>query len=159
MEDERKIQQLWQAEIANTTPLGQQEPHEQTATHASEPYYLPYYSDAPTATHNEILLYQQSPLPKKLLQQLQAGKLTFYRRYDFHHHTTLMLHNQLNHILNSTATNDHRCLLMIHGKGQPHQPAVLKGYISYYLEQHPYCRAYCSTQAKDGGTGSIYVLI
>lgn len=159
MDDERDIHKLWQAEIANTTPLGRKEPHQPKQPDRTEPYELDYLYDAPNIDGHTSLHYRQKEVSNKLFRQLQSGKLTIIQRFDFHHHTTIMVHNKLNEILNTTQSNDHRCLLMVHGKGHQHAPAVLKGYISHYLTLHPYCRAYCSALPKHGATGSIYVLI
>ena len=54
---------------------------------------------------------------------------------------------------------DHRNLLIIHGKGgHLGDVSTLKSYVNHWLKQFPGVIAFHSALARDGGTGSVYVL-
>ncbi len=162
MEDEHTIRKLWEAEISDTIPLEQANKAaytKKTKTKVSDYTIIDYCYDAPVIPGDEIIHYQQENTCPKIYQQLASGKLAIIKAYDFHGYTTASAHEKLSDILQYSDTNNHRCLLMVHGKGHLEQKSILKGYLYRFLRLHPKCRAYHSAQPKHGGTGSIYVLI
>ncbi len=53
-----------------------------------------------------------------------------------------------------------RCVQIIHGKGKLSQTVPkLKNHVNYWLAQFPGVLAFSSAQARDGGTGGVYVLL
>ena len=162
MEDEKEILRMWHEATEGCTKLNDVTKY----THTKQPVTtsqtfieIDYLYDAPILTPDERIDYYAPNTSSKLINQLKAGKLCIIKTLDFHKKTTQETHQQLTQLLNNTPTNDHRCILCIHGKGNEKTPSILKGYLAHFLRLHPLCRACCSTLQRHGGTGSIYVLI
>jgi len=159
MKDDEDILKLWQQATEDCTPLGQKCTPKKQSEHNERPVDIDYLYDAPTADGNKSISYYHNISPKHF-KRLQHGEIPYIKHYDFHHYTTEEMHQVCLNILNTAPKNDHQCILMIHGKGQhTNQQSTLKGYLQHLLSLHPRCRAFCSAIPKDGGTGSLYVLI
>ncbi|MDH5660200.1 MAG: Smr/MutS family endonuclease, partial [Gammaproteobacteria bacterium] len=57
--------------------------------------------------------------------------------------------------------NQKRYVRIIHGKGYRSEQKipVLKTHVAYWLPQHRDVMAFSSAQARDGGTGALYVIL
>jgi DNA-nicking Smr family endonuclease len=70
---------------------------------------------------------------------------------------------KLRHWLSEAQTEDHRCVLVITGKGRGYGPdanmGVLKAQIAVWLAAHPSVLGFHTALPRDGGTGAVYVLL
>ena len=65
--------------------------------------------------------------------------------------------------LHACVPNDHRCVLIIHGKGTGYGPqynmGIIKFQIGTWLASHPKVLAFHTAIQQDGGTGAIYAYL
>lgn len=110
-------------------------------------------------THS-ILSYCSHTIPKKRLQQLQKGEIPYDARLDLHGFKLSIACDTLVSFIEQHLQLQHRCLLIIHGKGS-HQgeTPMLKNQVNHILKQIPAVLAFHSALDKHGGTGAVYVLL
>ncbi len=113
-----------------------------------------------TVLSETVLSYADVSVRGPRFQALKSGSIRWEARLDLHGLTIEKARQELIQFLHHQSTNNHRCVLIIHGKGG-HQgaPPVIKNQINRWLPQFPNVLAFHSAQAKDGGTGALYVLL
>ncbi len=115
---------------------------------------------AELVTAEAIVSYQQVTLPKKRWQQLRTGAINLTAHLDLHGLSSEHARAALCSFISQQYQRQHRCLLIIHGKGGRHHEApVLKNLVPHWLKQLPEILAFHSAQPKDGGAGALYVLL
>ncbi|MCK5889470.1 MAG: Smr/MutS family protein [Methylococcales bacterium] len=100
-------------------------------------------------------------LQKNTLKKLRKGFFGLDAEIDLHGLTSREARKKLSHFLQDNIESGSRCVHIIHGKGyrsSDNQP-VLKNDVNLWLRQHNEVQAFCSTQAKHGGTGAVFVLL
>lgn len=114
-----------------------------------------------TVSYDEKLFFANSNIRSTQLRALRQGKLAYTATLDLHGMTIPVARSALNHFLEKCTKTKQRCVLIIHGKGrlQLEGTPKLKNQINNWLKQHPAILAFCSAQARDGGTGAVYVLL
>jgi len=109
----------------------------------------------------ESLFFARPGLQHRLTRQLKRGDLRPEARLDLHGCTLAEAATLLASFLDSAQDNRQRCVCVIHGKG--HRSAggrpALKPQVNQWLRDVPAVLAFSSAQAKDGGTGALYVLL
>jgi len=117
-------------------------------------------AEAEIETH-DYLLFSRAGVQKRLLADLQRGHLEIGLELDLHGLTTAHAEHILGEFLRDCARRDVRCALIIHGKGgrSPEQPSVLKRKVNYWLRHYDEVLAFCSATHRDGGTGTLYLLL
>ncbi len=100
-------------------------------------------------------------LQKNVLKKLRKGHYGFDASIDLHGLTSKEAKYQLTRFLHFSIEDGYRCVHIIHGKGygSTNKQPVLKNDINIWLRQHSNVQAFCSTPAKDGGTGAVFVLL
>jgi len=80
---------------------------------------------------------------------------------DLHGLTTAYAERILDEFLRDCARRGVCCTLIIHGKGSrsPEQPPVLKRKVNCWLRRYDEGLAFCSATRRDGGTGTLYLLL
>lgn len=130
-----------------------QEP-EKTPSH----YYSNYVHDPVNAT--AILSFHQSGIPSKRFKELKQGTIRYDGRLDLHGLTLDLAGDTLFHFIEKHIQAEHRCVLIIHGKGGKHGEApILKNRVNLWLRQISDVLAFHSALPKDGGSGAVYVLL
>lgn len=115
--------------------------------------YLKYSS----AISPDSYLFSAHPsIGGKNLQKFKRGQLAIDATLDLHGYTMEQAEEALETFLQGSLEQQARVVLIIHGKGTR---AILKNYVSRYLEDHPQILAFCSAKPKDGGCGAVYVLL
>lgn len=111
-------------------------------------------------TANSILFHRGS-LSQKNIKRLQRGQYNIASSLDLHGLTVDEAIQALNDYINHYKTDNKTCCLIIHGKGYHSKESSpkLKSLTERWLKAHPRIIAYCSAQAKDGGTGAVYILL
>lgn len=109
---------------------------------------------------NTVLSYCQPGLPGKRLRELKIGQIPWQARLDLHGLRLEEARQALIHFILQQIDMKHRCLLIIHGKGNHNGEApILKNLIYHWLPQFPKILAFHSALPKDGGCGALYVLL
>ncbi len=117
-----------------------------------------YYSEEVNA--ESMLSYCKQSIPHKRLSQLRSGQIRWEARLDLHGLRPDKAQDILCNFIEQQTHLEHRCLLIIHGKGgRNHEPPILKNHVNHWLPQMPQVLAFHSALPKDGGTGAIYVLL
>ena len=117
-------------------------------------------AESEVETH-EFLFFSRSGLQKRVLSDLQRGRIPVGLILDLHGLTSEQARETLDAFLADCRRRRVRCAQIIHGKGyrsQAQQP-VLKRKVNYWLRLYPEVLAFCSATRRDGGTGAVYVLL
>lgn len=165
----------WEEEIANVKPLGGRSVPKATAPTPRPPEAKPYVQQRAVAGWNdttpipvtlntaECIMGQAPHLEKHIMKDLAAGKIRPTAVLDLHGlgEGDAWLH--LMDFLHAAADHDHRCALIIHGKGLGYGPnrdmGVIKFQIGSWLGGHPKVLAFHTALPQDGGTGAIYAYL
>ncbi len=150
-----KVQRISPPPMA-TAPV--RRPKEPVAIQRSEYYLSNYYSTivCPTTT----LSYCNAGMPRKRLKELKNGEIRWETRLDLHGLRPDAARDALCQFIDKHHQSGYRCLLIIHGKGgRLDEEPVLKNHVNHWLQQLPQVLAFHSAQARDGGTGALYVLL
>ncbi len=133
-------------------PLRQADESTQPAFHTSD------YSES---TPEEVLFFHRGGIQGKRLQKFKRGELPISARLDLHGQTVEHAAQALTDFLQTVQTDQQQCVLVIHGRGYRSELGrpVIKAQIKQWLRATPEVIAYCSAQAKHGGTGAVYVLL
>lgn len=109
----------------------------------------------------EYLLYSQPGVQRRVLGDLQRGRLGVDLELDLHGLTAAYAREILREFLLDCRRRRVRCARIIHGKGSrsPDRQPVLKRKLNHWLRLYPDVLAFCSTPRHDGGTGALYVLL
>lgn len=165
----------WEEEIATVKPLGSKAPHPNSESRKPKAVLRPYahhtaaagWSDVPpipVALNTAQCIMGQAPhLEKHIMKDLAAGKIRPTAAIDLHGLGEGDAWMHLVDFLHAAADNDHRCALIIHGKGTGFGPernmGVIKFQIGGWLGGHPKVLAFHTAIPADGGTGAIYAYL
>jgi DNA-nicking Smr family endonuclease len=117
-------------------------------------------SEAEVETH-DYLLFARPGVQKRLLADLQRGRIEVDLELDLHGLTAAYAERTLDAFLRDCKRRHVRCARIIHGKGygsEDRQP-VLKRKVNYWLRLYEEVLAFCSATRRDGGTGAVYLLL
>ena len=121
-------------------------------------YLSDYYTDE--VQTNTVLSYCSHSIPHKRFRELKTGQIGWQARLDLHGLWPDAAKDSLLQFIFKQSALEHRCLLIIHGKGSHQGEApVLKNLVNHWLPQFPQVLAFHSALAKDGGSGALYVLL
>lgn len=122
-------------------------------------YNLSNYS--PDEVSSESLLnYGHQNIPSKRFRELRNGQIPWQARLDLHGYKPDSASDALCRFIEQQMALEHRCILIIHGKGGRHGEApILKNKVNTWLRQLPQVLAFHSALPRDGGNGALYVLL
>lgn len=109
----------------------------------------------------ESLMYHRKGLRLQELSRLKRGEFPIEAELDLHGMTEISADESLQAFVHRCYQAHKRSVLIIHGKGYNSKTdaPVLKNLANKRLRQLKNVIAFCSAQPKDGGTGSVYVLL
>ncbi len=110
---------------------------------------------------DEVLFFARSGIQQKVQKKLRRGDFPIEEELDLHGYTVNEAKTAIQDFLYECKQQQIRYIRIIHGKGYRSEQKipVLKTHVAYWLPQHPSVLAFSSAQAKDGGTGAVYVLL
>ncbi|PHS71281.1 MAG: DNA mismatch repair protein MutS [Cycloclasticus sp.] len=110
---------------------------------------------------DDILFYAQHGIQNKTIRQLKRGAIPIDDKVDLHGLNKQEATNMLQEFLAYQIEQRQRCILLIHGKGigSLNNRPTLKNLVFNILKNEPTVLAFSSAQARDGGTGALYVLL
>lgn len=117
------------------------------------------YDDMRSSIQSEENVYylaDKNNLPANMLKKVEQGEYPLETKLDLHGDTLESARYKLCERLQKAYDAQQRCILIIHGKGRQ---AKMKNYVVHWLKQIPLVLFFCSAQPKDGGSGSLYVMI
>ena len=109
----------------------------------------------------EELSYRYEGVQLSTMRKLRRGQYVIEEELDLHGCTVATAKSALVEFLAYCAEQDHRCVRIIHGKGNRsgNKGPVLKARVDYWLRQRNDVMAFCSAPMNDGGSGALYVLL
>lgn len=108
----------------------------------------------------DVLTYGQASIQHKRWLKLKNGQIPWQARLDLHGLKPDDARNALCRFVQQEVEHEHRCVLIIHGKGGQHgEVPILKNHVNHWLQQLPQILAFHSALGKDGGAGAVYVLL
>ena len=108
----------------------------------------------------EVLSFSRSGLQHNVLKKLRAGKHPVEHMVDLHGLTVDEARIALLEFLGECEAAGVRHALVIHGKGfRSKDKPVIKPMVNRWLRSVDQVLAFHSAQAKDGGSGAVYVLL
>ena len=117
-----------------------------------------YYANPVQA--ESMLSYHRPGIGRAQIQALNSGKIIYQAKLDLHGLKSDTAKEQLSQFLVRQIQQQHRWVLVIHGKGGRFgETPVLKNLVNHWLQQIPTVLAFHSAQPKHGGTGAVYVLL
>ena len=102
------------------------------------------------------LSYRIATLQHKVFEDLKAGNLRWYEAVDLHGCTVEEARTAVLQIIQIAKDENQTVIKIVHGKGPE---AILKTYVNGWLRQHRDVLAFVSAPEKQGGTGSVLVLL
>lgn len=117
--------------------------------------------DLRDAAVDDVLFFARAGIQQKVQKKLRRGELPIEEELDLHGYTVIEAKTAIQDFLYECKRQHIRYIRIIHGKGyrSDQKIPVLKTHVAYWLPQLSNVLAFSSAQAKDGGTGAIYVLL
>ncbi len=117
--------------------------------------------DLRDAAVDDVLFFARSGIQQKQLKKLRRGELPIEYELDLHGYNVVEAKAAIYEFLDDCRKQHMRYVHIIHGKGYRSEGKipVLKTHVAYWLPQLNDVLAFSSAQARDGGTGAIYVIL
>lgn len=110
---------------------------------------------------HDVIGYKRPGIQDGVYRKLRLGKYESEARLDLHRKTIEEARQQVFGFVRDCMEHDIRSVLILPGKGDRNQadPAILKSYLTHWLEQIDNVQAYHTAQPHHGGAGAFYVLL
>jgi len=117
--------------------------------------------DLRDAAVDDVLFFARAGIQQKAQKKLRRGEFPIEEELDLHGYTVNEAKTAIQDFLFECKKQHIRYIRIIHGKGyrSDQKIPVLKTHVAYWLPQLPDVLAFSSAQARDGGTGAIYVIL
>lgn len=117
--------------------------------------------DLRDAAVDDVLFFARAGIQQKVQKKLRRGELPIEEELDLHGYTVNEAKTAIQDFLYECKRQHIRYIRIIHGKGyrSDQKIPVLKTHVAYWLPQLSDVLAFSSAQARDGGTGAIYVIL
>lgn len=173
-EDER---QSFLAEVADVRPLKSEKRFEANKIKPSpKPRHSHYNSEFEQQTNDnilsdpvdlqdviidDVLFFARPGIQQKIQKKLRRGELPIEEELDLHGYTVNEAKIAIQDFLSECKRQHIRYIRIIHGKGyrSDNKMPKLKAHVAYWLPQLKQVLAFSSAQARDGGTGAMYVIL
>jgi len=124
------------------------------------PLFVLYDPVEQVISAEDKLFFRRAGPQNKVIQKLVRGEMMRSACLDLHGMTVDQARLTIIEFLLASQKAGFRCVHIIHGKGHLSQTQPkLKNHLNYWLAQFPGVLAFTSAQARDGGTGAVYVLL
>ena len=109
----------------------------------------------------DVLFFARPGIQQKVQKKLRRGEFSIEDELDLHGYTVIEAKTAIQEFFKECKKYQKRYVRIIHGKGYRSEQKipVLKTHVAYWLPQHNDVMAFASAQAKDGGTGALYVIL
>lgn len=109
----------------------------------------------------DVLFFARSGIQQKVQRRLKRGEYPAEDELDLHGYTVAEAKVAIQDFFSDCKRKQIRYVRIIHGKGYRSEQKIpiLKTHVAYWLPQHSDVLAFSSAQAKDGGTGAVYVIL
>lgn len=139
-------------------PINKARAEPRVSTELSGIYLSNFYTNEVGA--ETTLSWCRHGIPRKRSSELKQGKIAWEAKLDLHGFRADDAAQTLLDFIARHQALEHRCLLIVHGKGnRGNEAPVLKNLVNYWLQQIPQVLAFHSAIPRDGGNGALYVLL
>ena len=107
------------------------------------------------------LYWAGNGLQEAQMRRLKQGQIPFEGSIDLHGMTVEKARALLWEFFEEARRHEVRCVRVTHGKAArtDGRRPMLKSHVNTWLRQHPQVLGFCSSLARHGGTGAVYVLL
>lgn len=169
--------ETWEDEVADVTPLGRRKPPGPTPQRLNRAERealkgAPYLPPAPVLVEVPLKIVSSTAqrlagwvgnFDMKLAKDLADGRVPYSAMVDLHGMYEGDAYLHLMNWLQEASRQDHRCALVICGKGSGYGPnrdmGLIKAQLAGWLANHPAVLAFHTAQPRDGGAGAVYVYL
>ncbi|MCL9782129.1 DNA endonuclease SmrA [Vibrio sp. S4M6] len=124
-----------------------------------DPDYLSV-DHAPMKKPDDIVEFKRDGVQEGVYRKLRLGKYPIQAKLDLHRKTLEEARSEVVKFLKQCIHLDIRTVIIVHGKGEKsNPPALMKSYVSHWLEQIKDVQCAHSAQRHHGGSGAVYVLL
>ncbi|MGI2855504.1 DNA endonuclease SmrA [Shewanella algae] len=115
----------------------------------------------PKVKPDDMLSYKQQGIQEAVFKNLRLGKYKIAAELDIHAMSVRQARDYLLGFIQAQVALGHRCVLVIHGKGQNRKPfpGLIKSCVNFWLSQMDEVQAFHSAQREHGGYGALYVML
>ena len=118
-------------------------------------------SEVPRVGPHDIMGFKRPGIQDGVYRKLRLGKYEIEARLDLHRRTIEEARREVYRFVTDCMEADLRSVLIMPGKGDRNMkdPAVLKSYLVFWLEELETVQAFHTAQPHHGGSGAFYVLL
>lgn len=162
--------ELWRQETSDTKKLGAKEKMLQkkpVTTQERRDFAGSGHRIAPQQVRGdiaELAIGDLAHVDRNTGEKLRRGEMPIEGRLDLHGMTQAEAFPELHRFITEAYASGKRCLLVVTGKGSRSESGrgILQEAVPRWLntpELRPAILVFCPAQARDGGTGALYVLL
>ncbi|MDX1302755.1 DNA endonuclease SmrA [Photobacterium sp.] len=108
----------------------------------------------------DMVEFKRDGVQEGVFRKLRLGKYEIQARLDLHRKTLQQARDEILQFLKQCQRMDVRTVMIVHGKGErSNPPAMMKSYVTTWLEQISDIMCFHSAQRQHGGTGATYVML
>ncbi|MCD9464024.1 DNA endonuclease SmrA [Photobacterium phosphoreum] len=109
---------------------------------------------------DDMIEFKRDGVQQAVFKKMRQGKYDIHARLDLHKKTLSQARDEVLAFLKQSQRLDIRTVMIVHGKGERGNPqALMKSFITTWLEQISDVLCFHSAQRQHGGTGALYVMI
>jgi len=118
-------------------------------------------SEVPRVGPHDVMGFKRPGIQDGVYRKLRLGKYEIEARLDLHRRTIEEARREVYRFVTDCMEADLRSVLIMPGKGDRNMkdPAVLKSYLVFWLEELETVQAFHTAQPHHGGSGAFYVLL
>ncbi|EDN55818.1 Smr domain protein [Vibrio antiquarius] len=108
----------------------------------------------------DFVEFKRDGVQDGVYRKLRLGKYPIQARLDLHRKTLKEARDEVVKFLKQCLSMDIRTVVIVHGRGErSNPPALMKSFVSSWLQQIREVQCVHSAQRFHGGTGAVYVLL
>ena len=109
---------------------------------------------------DDMIEFKRDGVQLAVFKKMRQGKYAIHARLDLHKKTLSQARDEMLAFLKQSQRLDIRIVIIVHGKGERSNPqALMKSFVTTWLEQISDVLCFHSAQRQHGGTGALYVML
>ena len=109
---------------------------------------------------DDMIEFKRDGVQLAVFKKMRQGKYDIHARLDLHKKTLYQARDEVLAFLKQSQRLDIRTVMIVHGKGErSNPPALMKSFVTTWLEQISDVLCFHSALRQPGGTGALYVMI
>ncbi len=115
---------------------------------------------APMIKPEDMIEFKRDGVQEGVYRKLRLGKYPIQAKLDLHKRTLKEARDEVVKFLKQCMQLDIRTVIIVHGRGErSNPPALMKSYLTQWLQQIRDVQCVHSAQRFHGGTGAVYVML